>query len=251
MECYNSTQSLILFIVEIVSCIVTGVGIFIALWQTKYPYKKKIKFDIKKIKSIHQGSKRIKMDDSIYTYYFFNNGNVDISIDHCGIRDYKGKILIIFTNSTIDFEGKILGEGSVPSVLKVQSNFNIFYSLKLIIKHIEKNQITTKRNCKRLYLFLKDKEGKVYKKKINKRKFYEIYDAIKISELRENNSVLICEDKVKKRIQKLTVKWYDKDQGIGYGSSKKVEFDIFFKKEQLLKRTDDIFEGDEIDILID
>lgn len=251
MECYNLTQQNIIFIVQIVSCLVTCTGIFIALWQTKYPYKKKIKFDIKKVKTIHQGSKRIKLDNHIYSFYFFNNGNVDIIIDHFGILDSKDKIIMIFSKSLVEVDGKKIETNSIPDILKVQSGFDIIYSLKFITKHIEEFQSTTKKNCKSLKLFLIDNAGNIYKKKINKRKFYELYDAIKDSKLRENNSILICEDNVKKRIQKITVKWYDKTQGIGYGSSKKVGFDIFFKKEQLLKKVDDIFEGDVIDILID
>ena len=53
MGCNNSLQQIILIITQIVSCIITSVGIFIALWQTKYPYQKKIKLStIKMIKAL-------------------------------------------------------------------------------------------------------------------------------------------------------------------------------------------------------
>jgi len=251
MECYNSTQQSIIFIVEIVSCLVTCIGIFIALWQTKYPFRKKIKINVEKIRWIKFNEERIKIDDVLYSFSALNCGNIDVKIKFFGLMDSKNRIITNLNNSIIQIQSQKMSSGSIPDSIAIQSSFSIIGSLNSIVKHIEETQCTSKKDCKILKVFLKDNEGKIFSKIINKRKYAELYKAINESKLRENDLILICDDNTKKKILNITVKWYDKVQGIGYGSSKKVNFDIFFKKEQLLKKTDEIFEGDIIKILID
>lgn len=244
MENYNQLQTNILFIAQLISVFISSAALIAVLWQTKDPYKKKIKIDFKLAKSIINND---KLDVFMCIFTVINNGNVNINIEEFGIMNSNNKTIIKINNSclkelnatTIDNIEKL------PIKLETQSKLLMAYSMDSIVNQISISKVTNKKNYKKLILYFKDSLGKITKKSIPKKKNLEFYIRIqnrflkqrKISNINTNSSTI-----------RIYVTWYNNEKGYGLGRLKNNHSEILFLKSSIIDNIKNVYEGDIINI---
>ena len=137
----------------------------------------------------------------------------------------------------------------LPLKLSPQETFEAFYSFELIIEHIKKSQPTTKKNCKKIYVFFEDIQGKIIKKKLSKRKFLDIYKLIINNTKRINDKEIIDDENRKKKLTTIKVICYGKKKKTGIGIDNKTQKIIEFKGQQIINSNSFLDEGEIIQIL--
>lgn len=156
-------------IFEMVSLIITGLGVVatfsavvVALWQTKYANKKKLKCQFFKDNTLvnpSTGDKKLYVGLSIS-----NIGNKKVILTNWGLKLNSDSFLLILTSGfEKDFFDKAVSK-KTPVAIEPEENITFFYSKELFEKLLEecikKNEID--RN-KKITFLVHDSTGKTYK----------------------------------------------------------------------------------------
>ena len=154
---------------EIVSLIITGLGVVatfsavvVALWQTKYANKKKLKcqfFNDNTVVHPSTGDKKLYVGMSIS-----NIGNKKVILTNWGLKLNSNNFLLILTSGfEKDFFDKAVSK-ETPVAIEPEENITFFYSKelfkKLLTEYIDKNEID--RN-KKITFLVHDSTGKAHK----------------------------------------------------------------------------------------
>jgi len=155
---------------EILTLIITGLGVvatfsavFVALWQTTYSNKKKLKCTFIKnntVYSQHSGEHKEYVSMTIV-----NIGNKKLNINSWGIKTKDSFIMILTYGFETDMFDKAVSV-QTPYLLEPESNITFYYEEKLfknlIKEQVEKSKININ---KKLNLRVIDSSGKIYKVK--------------------------------------------------------------------------------------
>lgn len=154
---------------EIASLIITGLGVIatfsavvVALWQTKYANKKKLKCQFIKDNTLvnpSTGDKKLYVGMSIS-----NIGNKKVILTNWGLKLNKNNFLLILTSGfEKDFFDKAVSK-ETPIAIEPEENITFFYSKelfkKLLAEYIERNEIDEN---KKITFLVHDSTGKTYK----------------------------------------------------------------------------------------
>lgn len=154
---------------EIASLIITGLGVVatfsavvVALWQTKYANKKKLKCKFIKDNTVvnpSTGDKKLYVGMSIS-----NIGNKKVILTNWGLKLTGNNFLLILTSGVEkDFFDKAVSK-ETPIAIEPEENITFFYSKelfkKLLAEHIEQNEIDKN---KKVTFLIHDSTGKTYK----------------------------------------------------------------------------------------
>lgn len=154
---------------EIASLIITGLGVVatfsavvVALWQTKYANKKKLKCQFVEDNTMvnpSTGDKKLYVGMSIS-----NIGNKKVILTNWGLKLNNNSFLLILTSGfEKDFFDNAVSK-KTPVAIEPEENITFFYSKelfkKLLAEYIDKNKID--RN-KKITFLVHDSTGKAYK----------------------------------------------------------------------------------------
>lgn len=246
MENYSPLQTNILFIGQLVSVFISSVTLIVLLWQTKYPYRKKLKVHFKIAKSL--SNKSCKSNEFIGIFIATNTGNRDINIEEFGIMNSKNKVIIKIDDFCLTELHPITKNiRKLPLKLNTQSKILVAYSLDEIINHINITSFTNDTDYKKIKIYFKDSVGKATKKFIDRKKNRLLYSKLK-DRFKSKTKDAIIKNKSNKEIIQITVTWYNNEKGYGFGRTKKDDFEIFFHKSSVIENIDHIYEGDNISI---
>lgn len=242
MENYNQLQTNILFIAQLISLLISTVALIAVLWQTKYPYKKKIKIDFKLAKTIINNDKHGVL---MCIFTATNNGNVNINIEEFGIMDSNNKTIIKINNSCLKELNNVTINSieELPIKLETQSKLLVAFSIDNVINQISISNTTNKNNYKKLKLYFKDSLGKITKRSISKKKNLEFYIRIQNKFLKRKKR-----SNINKNTIKIYVTWYNNEKGYGLGKLKNNNYEIFFHKSSIVDNINEVYEGDIINI---
>lgn len=239
MENYSQLQNNLLFIAQIISLCFSGGALIGLLWQTKYPYKKKIKINFNAASSIYH-NKKININLCVFTA--INIGHINVNIEEFGIMNSKNKILFKINNSNLSKLEPITDKiKKLPLKLNAQTKILIAYSLDDIIDNVN---ISNFDNNKKISVYFKDSLGKLTKQKILKNRNKIFYEKLKAKLVKKQ----CINKKSTSKILKLTVIWFNNEKEYGFGRAKNCNEDIFFNKSNIINDVDQVYEGDIISI---
>ena len=147
-----------------IGSLATAGAIGVALWQTKYPYKKELKVKFAENAGVIDPSGKTIAEFICLTVV--NSGNRDVVIQKIGIVAKKNKILQIIANPAVDALPIGIKEHfmiSLPCSLTIENSVDFYYdkkAFKAILKedcdkkHIGKNR--------KVVFFIQDTTGRRY-----------------------------------------------------------------------------------------
>ena len=141
-----------------VGALATAAAVIVALWQTKYNFKKKVdvKFSDCAVAVNTDSIKKMICLEAI------NVGNRDVIIQSWGIKLNKEKQFLFYTYLAEDEFLKSLNK-PFPYTLKVEESMSLYYPLDFFYQQIadflKSKEIAP---SKRIELFIKDSTGKEY-----------------------------------------------------------------------------------------
>lgn len=152
----------------------TACAVIVALWQTKYSQKKKIRLDFNEdITIVPQNAKEF------YRYVgvkVVNIGNRDIVINSWGFKLHNGeRVVIVKDKSPISS----LIQVDLPHRLAIEESIDLVYSKKFFLEVLLENRDSSKvQKDRKLKFYVVDSTGKVYIVKTTQ-KVGEIIEKIK------------------------------------------------------------------------
>ena len=156
-----------------VGALATAAAVIVALWQTKYNFKKKIrvKFTDSSI-AVNDVSKR-----KLICVEIINIGNRDVNIQSWGFKVNKKKQFLLYTYLADDPFLKSLNP-KFPHAIKIEESQSLYYPLALFKEQmadfLKSKEIHP---SKKIEFFIKDSTGKEYAVKTPKSvKWYALVD---------------------------------------------------------------------------
>ena len=141
-----------------IGALATAAAVIVALWQTKYNFKKKIKIKFTDIAAVVGSS----LDRKLICVEMINIGNRDVIVNSWGFKINKEREVLLVTSFSDDPIIKNLNK-NFPHVLKIEESLSLYYPLDLFKKQMA-DLIRTEEidSSKRIEFFIKDSTGKEY-----------------------------------------------------------------------------------------
>lgn len=149
---------------ETVGALATAAAVIVALWQTKYSYKKKLKL------SFTDNITIVPENGSAFYHYIgvtvINIGNRDVVIQNWGFDlDDGTKIMIVPDTSPL---GRVL-QVQLPHRLQIEEGTTLYYERRLFRNVLEKNISNRKlQKNKKIQFYVMDSTTQMYYVKSNK-----------------------------------------------------------------------------------